>query len=244
MTGITRRRSLGMVGGAAATLFAASAADAATSSFVAIGDSYTRSYRNGVPSWADQIHASGAARLLFNFGYSGATAEGQNTAGTLDGQVDRLVAKYSPSALPGRVVIYMGYNDISPERLFRRGLTQYRQAVDRLIAYGATQGTRRIVLCTLHDWSRNPLGSDTARARVLSWNKYLGEIAADRRNVAVANIFSRFEDVFRNKSAYGLVNVTDVNKALSETTYLYLDGNHFGRKGQSIIADVVKPLVI
>lgn len=245
MTGVSRRKSLELLGGSlAASALAIEPADARAKSFVAFGDSYTRSYRNGIASWADQISASGAAKLVVNLAYSGATAEGTNTRRTLDGQVDIWVKDYQPHGVPDRTVIYFGYNDIAPDKPLGPAMYQYRVCVDRLISYGVTQGSRCLVLCKLHDWSHNPSRKTSALERVRTWNHFVADIAAERSNVLFVRLFARFEDVFNNKSKYGFTNVTSVNRELSATTFLYADGSHFGRKGQSIIAREIRPMLL
>ena len=155
---LTRRRSLTFVAGSVAAIALTSrAAVAAPKTFVCFGDSYTRTLRAGIPTWADQIDASGAARVLVNMAVSGATAAGTNGMKTLDGQVDRWIAGYKAAGVPDRTVIYMGNNDVAfgPASL-SAALNRYDAQVDRLIANGVTLGSRRLVLCLLHDWSRNP----------------------------------------------------------------------------------------
>ncbi|HEX2528545.1 MAG TPA: GDSL-type esterase/lipase family protein [Geminicoccus sp.] len=241
MIEFTRRRSLGLVAGG---LLAGRPAPtlAAARSFVAFGDSYTHSYRHGIPSWADQISASGNARLLVNLAFSGATTAGLNGPRTFDGQIDSWAANHRSTGLPDRTVVYFGYNDIAPDnQALSPAMIQYRLSIDRLISYGVTQGGRRMILCLLHDWSRNPTRKIPARARVLAWNQYVARLAATRANV---NLFARLEDVYRNKAAYGFINVTDPDKASSATSYLYADINHFGRKGQAIIANEIRPKLL
>ena len=246
MTVLTRRHTLTLVAGSAAAIALTShAAVAAPKSFVCFGDSYTRSFRAGIPTWADQIDASGAAKVLVNMAVSGATAAGTNAMKTLDGQVDRWIAGYQAAGVPDRTVIYMGNNDVAigPASL-SAALNQYSAQVDRLIERGVTLGSRRLVLCLLHDWSRNPDSTRSFRARVRSWNNRLVSIAAARPNVVTVNLFKRFEDVFAHKSDYGLTNVTVASKALSATTHLYFDGHHFGRKGHAIIAAEIQPKLL
>ena len=158
--------------------------------FVCFGDSYTRSFRAGIPTWADQIDASGAAKVLVNMAVSGATAAGTNAMKTLDGQVDRWIAGYKAAGVPDRTVIYMGNNDVAfgPASL-SAALNQYSAQVDRLIDRGVTLGSRRLVLCLLHDWSRNPASTRSFRALVRSWNNRLVSIAAARPNVVTVNLF-------------------------------------------------------
>src|SRR4051795_12164912 len=110
---LTRRRSLTLlVGSVAAAEFGGRSAEAATKTFIAFGDSYTRSYRSGIASWADQINASGAARMLVDLAVSGSFAAGSNAATTLDGQIDRWIGTYKSRGVPDRTVIYMGNNDV------------------------------------------------------------------------------------------------------------------------------------
>ena len=246
MTDLTRRRSLAFaVGAVAAVGITPVAAHAAVKSFVAFGDSYTMSFRAGIPTWADQIAAAGEAKMLADMAISGATAAGVNQKKTLDGQVDRWIADYKAKGVPDRTVIYMGNNDVgSGPPSLSAALAQYARQVDRLIAKGVTLGARRLVLCLLHDWTRNPNSTKNYRPRVKTWNNGLRAIAAARPNVVTVDLFSRFEDVFAHKSKYGLTNVTVANKPLSATTYLYEDGNHFGRKGHSIIAQEVLPKLV
>jgi lysophospholipase L1-like esterase len=210
-------------------------------SFVAFGDSYTASFRSGVPSWADQIDASGDARIVVNLAVSGATAEGNDLAGTLDGQVDRWIASYRSQGVPDRTVIYIGYNDVKTTKALNAAMDQFRAQVDRLIANGVTQNQQQLVLCLLHDWSRNPGTTTSVRARVTAWNQYVASVAAARPNVVIVDLFTLFEDVFASPSTYDLTNVTTPSTTLSATTYLYFDGSHFGSKGQAIIAGEVRP---
>jgi phospholipase/lecithinase/hemolysin len=100
------------------------------------------------------------------------------------------------------------------------------------------------VLCLLHDWNRNPAAERDVRPRVVEWNDHVRGVAASRPNCVVVDLFALFEGVFRNPGRYGFTNVTVASLALSATTHLYADGGHFGRKGQRIIADAVRPRLL
>jgi len=238
MTELTRRGSLALLGGmlGSLTLGGKEALASHQPTLVAFGDSYTRSMREGVPSWADQLHGDRKAKVLVNLGVSGATSEGFNGSRTLDRQVDDWIAKHKSKGLPDRTVIYFGYNDINTFRPLNAAMNHYRIALDRLIAQGLARGKRRILLCQLHDWSRNPMQTRNSVARVKSWNEFLRSLAAERSNVVTVDLFSRFEHVFKNKQSYGFTHVTVADKKRSASTHLYFDGNHFGKKGQAIIA--------
>jgi lysophospholipase L1-like esterase len=189
-----------------------------------------------VPSWADQLQSDRKAKVLVNLGVSGATAEGFNSVRTLDRQVDDWVARHKSKGLPDRTVIYFGYNDIDNFRPLGAAMNHYRIALDRLIAQGLARGSRRILLCQLHDWSRNPAQTRNSVARVKSWNQFLRSLAAERTNVVTVDLYARFEHVAKNKKTYGFTHVTVADKARSASTHLYFDGNHFGKKGQALIA--------
>ena len=242
--GLPRRRALAAGAGLGAAALLGRGAEAAGRSCVAFGDSYTRSYRAGVPTYADQLHASGAVNVLVNLATSGATAVGTNTMRTLDGQIDVWLRSYRSLGLPERAVIYIGNNDVAGTATLYGAMTQLRAQVDRLIAQGLNQGTRRIVLCLIHDWSRNPASTRSVRSRVRSWNQFQVSLAAARPNVVTVPIYTRIERVFANPAAYGITNLTEPNRALSATTHLYLDGHHFGRKGHAILANEIRPFVL
>lgn len=250
MQKLDRRNFLGVLGGslgAAAVSFPTGEAFAAVKSFIAFGDSYTVSSRFGIPSWATQINSSGAARQIVNLARSGATVTGTNTLQTFDGQVDVWIRNHKARGLPDRTVVYLGYNNILDPMTTVQ--SQYRQQIDRLIANGVTQGQRRLVLCLLHDWSRNP-GCTSQSCRtdvrpwVLAWNRSIRSVAGARPNCVVVDLFTRFEDVFRNPGKYGLTNVTTPNRELSASTHLYADSAHFGQKGQQIIASMIRPKLV
>jgi lysophospholipase L1-like esterase len=245
MTRLDRRTFLTLTGGLlATTTIGAHPAAAAVPTFIALGDSYTASYRNGIPSWADQIDADGAAEVLVNLAVSGSTAEGVNVRKTFDGQVDAWIRDHKAKGVPDRTVVYFGYNDIKAGKSLSNAKNQYRAQVDRLIANGVTQGQRRLVLCVLHDWSRNPGATRSYRSWVTEWNRPARNVAAARPNCVVVDLFSLLERVFADPGAYGFANVTEPNRALSATTHLYADVGHFGRKGQALIARAVKPKLL
>jgi hypothetical protein len=101
MSGLDRRAFFILAGGSLATpALGALPAAAAVPTFIALGDSYTASNRNGIPSWADQIDGGGSANVLANLAVSGSTAEGVNLKKTFDGQVDAWIRTTSPKASP------------------------------------------------------------------------------------------------------------------------------------------------
>ena len=243
MTALRRRSFLTAIGGSLGgmALYPVRAI-AAPPSFIAFGDSYTASFRMGVPSWADQIDGSDAATLLVNLAVSGSTIEGINRLRTFDGQVDSWITNYKSKGIPQRTVVYFGYNDLG--KPLSGTERQYRVQIDRLIANGVTQGQRKLVFCLLHDKSHNPGTTINFRAKVKAWNNYVRSIANARANCVVVDLFTLIENVFRRPGRYGFTNLTVPSKTLSATTHLFADSDHFGQKGQMLIAKEIKPKLL
>jgi lysophospholipase L1-like esterase len=178
--------------------------------------------------------------VLVNLAVSGSIAEGVNIKKTFDGQVDAWIRDHKARGVPDRTVVYFGYNDLKADKSLSNAKNQYRAQVDRLIANGVTQGQRRLVLCLLHDWSRNPGATRSYRSRVTEWNRHVRNVAAARPNCAVVDLFSLFERVFANPGKHGLKNVSTPSTAASRSTHLFYDSLHFGARGQAIIARAMK----
>lgn len=237
---LKRRMFLGAIGSAlAAGVPGSRVSEAAVPSFVAFGDSYTYSNYLKIPSWADQFRTAGTARQIVNLAYPGATTEGLDRRNTFDGQVDLWLANNRPKGLPDRTVVYFGNNDVRTTRPLNPIKTQYRTQIDRIIKAGANWGSRRIVLCLLHDWSRNPGAASNVRSRVTDWNAFVAKLARDRRNCVAVDLFTLFEDVFAAPAKYGLSNVTTPHYTLSASTHLFADSLHFGKKGQALIGNAI-----
>ena len=246
-----RRGVLSALGGSlcAATSLSLSAGGArgAVKSFIALGDSYTASFRNGIPSWAQQIKNSGVAQQIVNLARSGATITGADYMGTFDGQVDAWIRSYKSQGMPDRTFVYVGYNNIGNAMTTVRNA--YSRQIDRLIANGITQSERKLVLCLLHDRSRDPRCpslscKNSVRPWVVEWNMFVRSVAASRSNCIVVDLFTQFEDVYNTPNSYGFTNVTTANFELSASTHLYADAGHFGTKGQGIIASTIRPNLV
>lgn len=234
---LNRRGLLTLAGGA--LVAGALPAEAATRSFVAFGDSYTASYYRGVASWADQSVSAKALRQIANLAYPGATANGYNSKDTFEGQVDRWLASYRGKGVPDRTIVYFGYNDVRTKNSLATPKLLYRRQVARLVAAGVNSGSRRLVLCQIHDWSRNPGAAYNVRSRVKEWNAQVRAVATSYSNCQVVDLYTLIEKVFANPRAYGLTNVTTVDRGRSATTHLFADGSHFGKKGQSLIRSAI-----
>ena len=226
----------------------------ATSRLVVLGDSYSDTGFNPVPSvpdfpmWDEQLVNRGRAGSLRSFAKAGATAKNYSGApalGTFKLQLDQFLAnpQYGPDDV---TVVYLGYNDIarSTETAFtflNDSKADYRVGVDRLLTAGAASGNRRLLLTAVHDWSKNPKKRAEFVPRTRNWLAFTYDFIAKRRatwkGIITANIYRRFSDIYARPYAYGLNNVTTVDAARSGSTALYLNDNHFGLKGHTLLAD-------
>ena len=146
-----------------------------------------------------------------------------------------------------QAVVYVGYNNIGNAMTTVRNA--FSRQIDRLIANGITQSERKLVLCLLHDRSRDPRCAslsckNSVRPWVVEWNMFVRSVAASRSNCIVVDLFTQFENVYNNPSSYGFTNVTTANFKLSVSTHLYADAGHFGKKGQGIIASTIRPNLV
>ena len=237
-----RRDLLGLLAGAAAAPLLPEAADAATPpTLLVFGDSYSVEGRMGTRGWSQQLRQSGSAGATLSLAKSGATAGGTTTSGrgSFTGQVNTWRNQHG-GRLMDRTVVYLGYNDLNRSAAsFSAARSRYAAQVDRLIAAGLTSGNRRLILIELHDWSRYP--GSVSRSRVTSWNRWVRAVAATRPGCVTVDLLGLFDRVYARPGSYGFTNVTRPNRALSATTYLYLDTNHFGSHGLRLIADAIRP---
>lgn len=215
----------------------------------AFGDSYTdKDWTNstGTANWVELFRKRGLAQRTENYAIGGARAMyGERRA--LDQQITTWEGKRSPITDRDLTVIYMGHNDIgrlgSPDNLVR-STTGYKDAVDRLVADGATSGNNRLFVTQLHDWSKGPGVADgTPASQVIGWNKMLGELANATPNVIAVDMYTVFGRIFADPAKFGFTNVTTANSARSGIDALYDDATHFGSRGQDIIARVYQHYV-
>jgi phospholipase/lecithinase/hemolysin len=204
------------------------------------GDSYSVRTRGGVRNWPLQLQAANDVRILADLAFGGATAEPiPGPRSTFQKQVDGWLGPLGGRAADVTVV-YFGYNDVRSSRPLAAAKAGYSAQVDRLIRAGATRGTRRLLLATIHDISRNPATRGLGRARVLEWNRHVAAVARARAGVEVVDLFALFEGVFARPALYGLKNVRTVDSRASATTALFFDDFHFGARGHGIIASGIR----
>lgn len=202
----------------------------------AFGDSYTQAYWNAVPTWATQLRSRGTVAVRANYGRGGATAVGSGQGRrTFDGQLDEWERAGRPQAR--RTIVYLGYNDIARRYDLARSARALAAGVDRLIRGRANSDGRKVILTQVHDWGRNPNASAGAHARTATWNRHVRSIAA-ARGLRVVDLQATINAVFRTPRRYGITNTTSPSRG--DPGHLYVDGSHFGRRGQGIIADAMR----
>jgi|GEM_PF-1109751 len=215
------------------------------------GDSY--SDLNGRWTRPDQVWS---ARLVNSVPGASLNSLARSSASALDGgvygdptndfktQVDRWAA--GPNLDSNELtIVYMGYNDVNMLGLGDHGasIADYETQVQRLIGGGATASERRLFLTLLHDFGTVPkelrdpgsIKSQTTR----DMNSGIADIVNGKDNVVAVDMFTVFNRIAANPARYGLTNVTDFPGAGDDSsTFLYADRDHFGARGQEILAQV------
>lgn len=208
------------------------------------GDSYsdinfTNSRRTG--NWVKELTSRIPTDSTLNYAIGGARAGDANYK-SFNRQIDNMeLAGQNKIGDADLTIVYLGHNDInragSPDNL-AKSRSSYTVGVDRLIQAGATKENNRLFLTQLHDWSRNPGIEDTTRDQVVAWNTYIASLANANDNVIAVDMFTAFERVFGNPSAFGFSNVSTPDSSRSAIDALFNDSTHFGTRGQTIIARV------
>lgn len=217
---------------------------------VVFGDSYSndnQALRPGVRVWTNRLGA-GATSI---FARSDATAGDQAAGGSandLRTQVDRWLAAGLPQAPSDLVAVYVGYNDIQlTDRDLASSLADYRREVDRLLANGAGDGDRKLLVTLVHDWSQVPRelervanGEPSKRGRVDQLNRGVVDIANSSDDVLAVDLRTVFDRIVADPGRYGFTNITAPDPGAADSTALYFDPIHFGNRGQDIVAQVFR----
>ena len=212
------------------------AAEVPTIGTVAVlGDSYSVTTRSGVKGWVQQLVDRNAVRVVINAAREGAFASSPSGPLSLLGQVDAVLAKRRADF----TIVYFGTDDLIALKRQATVKANYQRAIDRLVAGGATAGARRLILVQPHDVSRNPGVTTDERAKVTSLNVLIKSISRARPHIFTVNLGALFDRVFAAPADFGFTNVTTADPARSTRTALYFDANHFGKHGQTLIANEV-----
>jgi len=202
------------------------------------GDSYSVPSYRGTPTWPAFLQSSGIVEQTENYAIGGYRAAFGQGRGFFD-QVNGWLNTNRPVNDRDLTVAYFGYNDIGRggnNDGFANARAGYTASVGLLIEAGAASENRRLFLTQIHDWSRNPGINDAFRQQVIDWNNIVAETANSSPNVVAVDLFTVFERIYARPEDYGFANVTTVDAGRASIDALYLDGSHFGPKGQEMIA--------
>jgi hypothetical protein len=233
--------ALGTLGLAAGLPAPRPAAAAELGTAVVLGDDYSVQVRQGVRGWPQLLENQGVLDVRANLARENALASAKSGPLSLLGQVAAYEAL--PGAAPDLTIVYFGNEDIIASKDLAAAKANYQTAVNRLVAAGAASGTRRLVLIQLHDISRNPGAEGDERPQVVDLNRTIKRLVDARPNLISANLGAFFDRVFADPGRFGLTNVTTPNKIKSARTFLYFDDEHFGQRGQQLIAGEIRRLI-
>lgn len=209
------------------------------------GDSYSDpgyTGPRGILNWATELEKYGTVTKTENYAIGGAKASFTQTT-----SIDRQIAtwKKTGSAVTERdlAVTYFGYNDIGrngkPENEIAASKAGYTEAINQLVQAGAANGTNRIFVTQIHDWSRNPGVNPTRSAgQIVDWNNFVAGLANSNPNIIAVDLYTAFNRVLNEPQKYGFTNVTTEDPSKHRTTALFYDPIHFGSRGEVIIARV------
>jgi phospholipase/lecithinase/hemolysin len=202
------------------------------------GDSYSVPSYKGTPTWPAFLQSSGIAERTENYAVGGNRAAFGQGRGFFD-QVNGWLRTNRPVNDRDLTVAYFGYNDIGAggnRDGFANARAGYTTSVGLLINAGAASENRRLFLAQIHDWSRNPGINSAFRQQVIDWNNIVAETANSSPNVVAVDLFTVFDRIFARPADYGFANVTTVDAGRASIDALFLDGTHFGPRGQEMIA--------
>jgi phospholipase/lecithinase/hemolysin len=205
------------------------------------GDSYSVPIHGGAPTWVTQLKNEHVVGTVHDFAKSGAVTADQGT-NTFARQIRLWNAAHHPL---GDTVVYLGYNDINGKQSFNPSRTGFQNAINALVAAGATRGGNHLYIILPHDVGSTPEHNINAsqrsfyRQRTIQWNNFLRSVA-NQKNVVVFDVFATIDQVIKNPGSFGFTNVKTPDHKHSGSTALYDSLFHFGQHGQAIIAGKVR----
>lgn len=204
-------------------------------------DPYGNHTRWPFEMWNEQLVREGLFAELANYAIGGSTARSC--------RLRSLCAQYGNwRALDGSfrdgdlTILYFGQNDLRRPELLNQTISSYRKYLKQMIADGATDGGRKIMVTLIPDWGRRPIGTPEDSANTVRLNNDLIKVVngLGQRVIAV-DLYTAFSRVYADPARFGLSNVTTADPAAAtDTTILFYDNEHFGRKGNDITATVFR----
>jgi len=139
-------------------------------------------------------------------------------------------------------ILYFGQNDLRRPDLLDGSIASYRKYLRQLQRDGATDGGRKIMVGLIPDWGKRPIGTPEDSANTVRFNDALVRVTNEfGRRVIAVDLYTAFEHVYSDPAKFGLTNVTTADPAAAtDTSILFYDDEHFGRKGNDITATVFR----
>ncbi len=139
-------------------------------------------------------------------------------------------------------ILYFGQNDLRQPDQIDASISSYRKYLKRLQGDGATDGGRKIMVALIPDWGKRPIGTPEDSANTIRFNTDLARVTNGfGRRVIAVDLYTAFEHVYADPAKFGLSNVTTADPAAAtDTSILFYDDEHFGRKGNEITATVFR----
>jgi hypothetical protein len=228
---------------------ATSVSDVRVGRAIVFGDSYsiTKDDPYGLHSrwpfemWNEQLVREGLFAELANYAIGGSTARSCRRR-SLCAQYGNWRAQDGSFRDGDLTILYFGQNDLRQPELLSQSIAKYRSYLKQMIADGATANGKKIMVTLIPDWGKRPIGTPDDSANTVRFNSDLVNVVngIGRRVIAV-DLYTAFSRVYADPARFGLTNVTTADPAAAtDTTILFYDNEHFGRKGNDITASVFR----
>lgn len=139
-------------------------------------------------------------------------------------------------------ILYFGQNDLRNPGRINSSIGSYRKYLKRLRRDGATADGRKMMVALIPDWGKRPIGTPEDSQNTVTFNRKLANVSRKfRREMIAVDLYTAFEHVYADPAKFGLTNVTTADPAAAtDTSILFYDDEHFGRKGNDITATVFR----
>lgn len=205
---------------------------------VTLGDSYSALDGPTEPyTWSRQMENVGSVRSYAQGGAGVSSVAFPRNLRPLGTQVDMWMEDRSSLGPSDLTIVYFGQNDIEDDTFgLSSSFTGMRSAIDRLRNYGATADGRHVFLVLCHNMMWNPYRRAYMADRYERWSSFMLGLTMPPRFIMV-DMWTAVSEIRRNPQLAGLTNVTEPG---SDPRYLFSDRAHFGDRGNTFIAGVIR----
>ena len=209
------------------------------------GDSYSDplyTSPRGILNWASALQGSNFVTRVENYALGGArSSAGQSIS--FGRQIATWRNRNSPIAERDLTVAYLGYNDVGRNGRgaadFAESKAGYAECINQLVRSGASNGTNRIFVTQIHDWSRNPgVNPKYTAGQIIDWNANIAGIANGNPNIIAVDLYTVFTRVMDDPAKYGfnLGLISSEVPGSNRNNALFYDAIHFDSRGMELIA--------